>query len=386
MTNSKTKHKGIREIFSKDEISLIDLVRLFTDRFIFILVSIGIFFVMGILIALTSPIEYQTEVQVLSETEAASSGSGLAGLAQLAGVPMSTGGGTGLSLDMYPAILDSRPFLIDLMEEQFYFQEKGTKMSLREYFLELRRGHLFSKVFGFLRGIPSRFFALFEREKEWSIPESTIETNGDTTTTEILTREIINVSREQRYVMDELKSRITIEAKGRIVTVSAKMPEPYVCAELNNIVLDRVIQYVIAYKTDKQRANLDFIEERTLEAEKKFKEAQLNLARFRDANQRIVTQIARTKEEQLQAEYNLAFNIYSALAQELEQTKIDLKKETPLFTEFEPVTVPLVKSEPSVPGIMITYMIFGILVGGLGIVFSIIWTYYKEGSKMEDSK
>ena len=171
-----------------------------------------------------------------------------------------------------------------------------------------------------------------------------------------------------------------------MIIMKVKMPEPYVSAEMNTLVLNKVVDYVVAYKTDKQRQNLEFIQERAKEAEQRFKESQLRLATFIDSNQGLVTATARTREQQLQAEFDLTFNIYSAMAQELEQTKIQLKKETPLFSDFEPVTVPLTKSEPSVPGIIIKYIVLGGVFGFLVIFASIVKSYFKESkSNLEAS-
>lgn len=384
----KQKKTSVKATFSGDEISLLDLLRLFTERKRHIYITVGIFFVIGVVIATTSPVEYKTEAQVLSESGGASSGSslgGLSGLAGLAGIQLPStgqGDGAGLSPDMYPTIVESSPFLLDLMKEEFFFQEKNQELSLFEYFSSSQRGHAFSKIFGFLKGIPGRFFSLFEKkDKEWSIPQSS-ELAEDSASESIGNKklQIVSISNEQKFVMSELVSRIEIQAEGRIINVIVKMPEPYISAQLNNIVLQKVIEYVVAYKTEKQRQNLEFITERTKEAEEKFEKAQLRLAAFRDANQGIVTQTARTKEERLQADFSLASSIYNGLAQQLEQTKIQLKKDTPLFTEFEPVSVPLSKSEPSVPRILILYTFLGVFFGGLVIVVSIFRSYFQESA------
>lgn len=379
MSKSTSNRKSVRQVFANDEISLVDLIRLFTDRKKYLLISIGVFFVLGILIAITSPIEYESEAKLLSETDGG--GGGLAGLAGLAGVSVPSGGGGGsdLSPDMYSEIVSSKPFLLDLMEERFFFQEKGKEMSLYEYFLEERRGHLFSKTFTFLKGIPGRFFAFFEKEKVWDMPRMPNDSTSVAGSAGEVRPVIQSLSHAQLSVMELLEPRIDIEAEGRMIVMKVKMPEPYVSAEMNTLVLNKVVDYVVAYKTDKQRQNLEFIQERKQEAEQKFKESQLRLATFVDSNQGLVTATARTREQQLQAEFDLTFGIYSAMARELEQTKIQLKKETPLFSDFEPVTVPLTKSEPSVPGIIIRYIILGGVFGFLVIFGSIVRSYFKEG-------
>lgn len=382
MAKELKKRKSVREVFAGEEVALSDLFTLFTERKRYVFISAGVFFVLGILVAVTSPVEYEAEAQILSEDTNAASGSslgGLAGLAGLAGLSIGPDGAqnVGLSPEMYPEIAASQPFLLDLMQEKFFFQENGKEMTLEEYFLEERPGHIFSKAYNFLRGVPGRFFALFDQKKQWNIPsQSDIEVPDSVPSAK--KPRIINIDGSQLYVIEQLRSRIVIEAEGKIIGVKVKMPEPYISAQLNSIVLEEVIDYVVAYKTNKQRQNLEFIEGRTAEAEQKFKQAQLNLARFRDANQGIISQTAKTQEDLLESEFSLAAGVYNGLAQQLEQTKIQLKKETPLFTEFEPVTIPLGKAEPSVPRILIMYLAMGIFFGGVAIIVSIVRDYRSE--------
>lgn len=369
--------RNVKEILASEEISLLDLFSLFLLRKKFMLATVAVFLFLGILIALTSPLEFEAEAKILSEDSdfVNSSLSGLSGLAGLAGIslPPNTAQGGTLNTDMYPTIIASEPFLMDLMEEKFYFQSKGEEMSLYTYFSKERPGHIFTTSFNFIKGLPSRFFSVFEKKQEWDIPEN--ELLNDSTSLNDSPR-IIRISNEQRYVMNQLTSRINIETTGRITSLKVKMPEPYLSAELNTIVLKKVVDYVVAYKTDKQQQNLEFIQERTKEAENKFRASQLRLASFRDANQGIITQTARTKEEQLQAENNLAFSLYNSLSQQLEQTRIQLKKETPIFTEFQPVAIPLSKAEPRIPKILAIYTILGVVVGGMVIFVTVVRDYF----------
>lgn len=369
--------RNVKEILASEEISLLDLFSLFLLRKKFMLATVAVFLFLGILIALTSPLEFEAEAKILSEDSdfVNSSLSGLSGLAGLAGIslPPNTAQGGTLNTHMYPTIIASEPFLMDLMEEKFYFQSKGEEMSLYTYFSKERPGHIFTTSFNFIKGLPSRFFSVFEKKQEWDIPEN--ELLNDSTSLNDSPR-IIRISNEQRYVMNQLTSRINIETTGRITSLKVKMPEPYLSAELNTIVLKKVVDYVVAYKTDKQQQNLEFIQERTKEAENKFRASQLRLASFRDANQGIITQTARTKEEQLQAENNLAFSLYNSLSQQLEQTRIQLKKETPIFTEFQPVAIPLSKAEPRIPKILAIYTILGVVVGGMVIFVTVVRDYF----------
>lgn len=382
MSSKSTNRISVSQMFASEEISIIDLIRLFTDRKKYLFWTVGLFVVIGILIAVTSPYEYQSQSRILSENGAGASTNNSIG--QLGGLLGLSGGqfgsnedGAGLSADMYPEIISSDPFLIGLMEERFFFQEKNAEMSLQEYFSQERPGHIFAKLFGFLGSIPGRFFSLFEKEKTWQPPIETSE-SAKIETEETSRFSVVSVSAQQKYVLSELKPRLQIEADGRIITLKVKMPEPYISAQLNVIVLEKIIDYVVAYKTNKQRQNLQFINERFEESFQKFKKAQLELASFRDENFSMVTQRAKAKEDVLMAEFNLAFDVYRGLAQQREQAEIQLKKDTPLFTEFEPVSAPFGKAEPNIPRILIMFIVFGFGVGGMVILGLIIRDYFRE--------
>ncbi len=78
--------KSVKEIFTAEEISLIDLIHLFTDRLRYLYIAVAIFFVMGVLIAFTSPVEYKDEAKILSENGGVGNNSSLDALSGLAGL------------------------------------------------------------------------------------------------------------------------------------------------------------------------------------------------------------------------------------------------------------------------------------------------------------
>jgi LPS O-antigen subunit length determinant protein (WzzB/FepE family) len=73
----------------------------------------------------------------------------------------------------------------------------------------------------------------------------------------------------------------------------------------------------------------------------------------------------------LQNEYRLAFEVYSQLAQQFEQAQIKVKEDTPVFSIVKPVTVPIEKSKPNRPIILIIWTF-------LGGIISIGWVFGKQ--------
>ena len=105
------------------------------------------------------------------------------------------------------------------------------------------------------------------------------------------------------------------------------------------------------------------------EAENKFQNWLMKLADFSDKNKNITSQRARMEQRNLQNEYGLAFELCQGLAQQLEQTKLEMKKETPIFTTLNPIVVRIKKSEPKRGMIILTFCFLGLFLS-LGYVLT----------------
>ena len=64
----------------------------------------------------------------------------------------------------------------------------------------------------------------------------------------------------------------------------------------------------------------------------------------------------------------LTFNVYNTLAQKLEQDKLRVQEQTPVYTIIQPATVPLKAASPKKPLILIGFVFLAIF-GGIGYLF-----------------
>ena len=180
----------------------------------------------------------------------------------------------------------------------------------------------------------------------------------------------IELSGKQQVAIATLSGMITLntDIKEGVINLTATMPEALAAAQLAQRAQELLQQYIIEFKIKKTKANLNFIQQRFDETSKKFEVAQEKLASFRDRNKSITLATAKTEEERLTSQYNLVYNIYLELAKQLEQAKIQVKQDTPVFTIIEPVSVPTRKSKPNKPRILMTWLFLGGVVG-TGFVF-----------------
>lgn len=341
---------------------LVLLQSIFKSKKIIIAFSIG-GLIVGVLIASTTPKEYLASSYILLESEGNGAALGQMGaLAGLAGInmPQLQSGQLALTSEIFPEVIHSRDFLRSISKQEFEFTSKGRKvLSLEEYYFEERPNNIVKKTISFIINVPAIIIGWFSKTDPLPV-------NFDKEL--ILDSGFLNLTSKELFAVGELKKRIILEQKGKLIRLNVFMPEPIIAAKVNVMVLDKLIDYVTEYKVGRQRRNLEFIEERVQEAENRFIESQMKLALFRDANQVLTTQKARTREEQLQLEFNLAFNVFNSLKQELEQAAIQLKKETPIFSVLEKASVPLGPAKPNKPLIIIFSSFIGLL---LGFVFNL---------------
>ena len=344
------------ESYSKvedDEIDLIEVAKTIWNNRKIIYKTVGVFFILGLLIAFLSPVEYESETILLPEIDdqqmmGGSAGKLLQQFGGLAGISLDNMQTSTISPNLYPEILKSSPFLLHLMEQPVYFSKEDTTVAVYHYFTEIHRPSIFGLLLKYTIGLPGQIKKSFSKDGE----VKNIRQDGS-----------IRMTREQKELAEQLVDRIKInlDEQTQAVTVTSEMPDPEAAAAVNKIATQYLTDFVTNYRINKVKQNLEFIQERYDDTKERFEKAQNALANFRDRNVIITTARARTEEERLNTEFNLAFNVYSTLAQQLEQTKIKVQEETPVFNVLEPVKVPLEKSSPKRGLIVIITCMIGIL-------------------------
>lgn len=342
----------------ESEIDLIEVIRKLWTKRKFILKVTIVFLCLGVLVALFSSKEYTATCTIVPQTgEKNAVGGSLGGLAAMAGINLGNmGSGDVLSPKIYPKILSSVPFQKELMQTQVKFDEYDHSVPLLDYYTgdEYKKFSLVGTVLKYTIGLPGVIMgAIRGKEQEIVLPES-----SDFT--------IQTLSKDENDCILILKDKVTLNVNDKegYVTLSANMPEPIAAAQLASKVQTMLQKYITEFKIEKAQANLDFIEERYIDAKKQFELRQGELAEFRDANRNFASAVAKTTEERLSNEYTVALGVYSELAKQREQANIQVKENTPIFTIVEPVTVPTERSKPKRGLICVAFVFLG---GFLGI-------------------
>lgn len=351
---------NIKEInYNPYEVRLSALVNIIWKHKILFIKFIGLSFIVGLIFALSTPLEYKTRTTMLVLNENYSALSGL--LEQFGGIA-----GMGLNLkeedaltpSIYPEIARSTPFLLLLMQQEYYFAKPDTVVSLYTYLHKLKPNSLITILLKYSIGLPIQIKEWLKKKPTWA---KTTNSLG-----------ILHTSSDEEKVMQELKKRILINYnnKTNILTLDIEMPDASVSALLSDTIVKLLTSFICDYRTQKVQHDLEFISSQHEEARRNFEIAQKNLALFRDENKDISSALARTKEEKLKAEFNLAFNVYNSLSQKLEEARIKVQERKPVFKVIEPPKIP-VKPVPMRMVILIFSILIGISVASLILFYKV---------------
>jgi LPS O-antigen subunit length determinant protein (WzzB/FepE family) len=373
-----------RKSTDRDLVKEIDLIALlktvWKDRII-VIKTIIIFSCLGLIIALFSQKEYSVSAIMVPQVENQSSNlGGLSSLASLAGVNMDMNtGSNAISPKLYPMIISSASFQLEIMNTEFQFDEIPGPMSLLDYYINEFKPGLFGTIKKYTIGLPS----LIMSGADVKYPDKSIGS----------IRETIQLTKEQEEVRKIVEENLSLDVNENdgYLTLVSRFHQAYLSAQVAKTTQKLLQEYVTKLKIEKAAAQLEFIKERYVENKGEFEEAQSRLAAFRDANKNISSETLRTHEERLQNEYQLAFEVYSELAKQMEQAMIKVEEDTPVFSVIKDIVVPIEKSKPRRSIILIVWFLLGGIVG-IGWVFvkNIInqiksrWDISEEGMNSEN--
>ncbi len=345
----------------EQEIDLVELIqKLWHNRWLIVKITI-VFMVLGLLVALFSPKVYTASCDVVPQTSDNSKSSQMSSLAKLAGINLSQGeSAPTLSPYVYENILKSTKFKKELMQTEINFEKADRPVSFYEYYTseEFNKPTVVDYVLKYTIGLPGVIMGAIRGEQPE--PDYSSAEGG---------AKIESLTKDEYKVLSLLGESVmlSLDDKKGYVSITVNMPEPLAAAQLAQATLNLLQEYITVFKVEKVQSNLDFVQERYNEVKRDFEDVQARRARYRDANHNTIKNQARIEQERLEAEYQLAMNIYSELAMQLEQAKIKVKETTPILTVINPVTVPYKKSKPQRAMILMAFTFLG-AVAGMGCV------------------
>lgn len=340
-----------------DDVDFIKIAKTIWNSRKIIIISVVFGTIIGLINAITVSNEF-TASTVMVPQMSNTSKSQLGGLAALAGFDLGMTQSSELSPIIYPKIVNSVPFKLELMNAPLNFKGIGKPISLYDYYTKYKKPSIMGMVKKYTFGLPGIILNSIRKKNQ----SETIKIKENIKPLQ-LTLEQHKIKRE----LDQIVS-LEVEKKEGYLTLTVRMPEPLAAAQLAEKAQEILQRDIIKFKVEKSKADLDFIQQRYDIAKANTERYQLNVAVNTDRFKNLTSSVPQIGTSRIQSQYAIANNVFLDLAKQLEQAKIQVKKDTPVFTIVEPVVVPNTRSKPNRPLILVSWIIVSVFLG-ISIVY-----------------
>lgn len=352
----------------EQEIDLLELAQKLWKRRKVFYKALGGAVVVGLVIAFSIPKEYSVTVTLAPESTRRTSSS-LASMAAMMGLGSlaSSNENDALNILLFPDILASNPFALELYSMPVKPVDSDTVMALNEYMNTMKRPWWIDVM-----GLPGKMIGGVI---------SLISPKNETMKMDTLNPFKLTKAESGKVGAIKRMLEAKVDKKTGFTTITVTMQDAEVAATVADSVVKKLQDYVTAYRTKKAAGDCEYWEKLYKEKQAEYYEAQQKYANYVDENKSLFTQRSKIEGERLQNEMNLAFQIYNQMATQLQMAQGKLQEAKPVFAVVEPATVPLYPVAPRKMVILIGCL-FLAFVGTAGwILFGEdIWRKLKNSS------
>ncbi len=315
-----------------DEINLIELLKTIWRGKKTIIVVSFVFAVIGVGAALLSPVIYSSSTTFLTSNSESTSSSGLGGVASLVGINLGgLSSGNEIPASMYPQIGESIGFKRALLKS---FIDENKQVKLDDFLIT-----------------------------QYGI-EKTLNTQNKS-------KSFISKSEDDLFnILNKIIS-INVNQRDGFITISANMPESEFAANTCINAREILQKIVINNKIKSAKQKLEFSEGQLRSKRVEFEQIQNKLSYFNDSNLNIVTSSVINEREKLEADFQIINAVMVELSKQVEQRKLQVSENTPVFSVIKEANMPVRRSSPKRAQMVLIF-------GFMGLAFSILYVIAKD--------
>ena len=319
-----------------------------------LLKAVGVGALLGLIIAFSLPPIYRVEVTLAPES---GKGSGeISGMASMLGLGNMAGGtnADALTVSLFPDIVKSTPFVLELFDIHVKTSKDSLNQTLVSY-LEQEK----TPWWKIIPSLPGKaihgMLSLYsdEKKKESDYVDA------------------FHLTGTQMGVISKLRSSIIVgvDKKSGMTNVTVTLQDPLATAIVADSVVAKLQKYITSYRASKAQQDCDYLEQLYKERQQEYYRAQQNYANYMDANKNVILQRVLTEGERLQNEMNLAFQVYSQVATQLQVARAKVQEAKPVFVVVEPASVPLHTAGLSKVMISIGFAVLFMMIATVWVLF-----------------
>lgn len=309
------------------------LKRLIPKKRYFIKVWV-ITFLLSCFWVLPKPRYYDATAVLAPEMAGEAQAGSLSSLASSFGVNLGAGANDAIYPLLYPDLLSSNDFIVQLMDIPVKSLDGEINCDLYTYLENKQKVAFYMKPFlAMKKWMSSKLGSKDKTGKQKG--------NGRNI-------DAFMLSERQAALVAKLKNDITcsVDKKTEVITITVRAQDPLIAASLTDSVRARLQKFIIDYRTSKARVDVQYYENITAEAKSAYEKIRRTYGSYADANLDVSLPSFQAKQEDIENDMQLKFNTYSAMNTQLQAAKAKLQERTPAFTVLQSPTVPVKPAGP----------------------------------------
>lgn len=337
------------------EIDIIDTVRKVLKQRKSLIISIVIGAVLGVIIALSNPKTYTSEVLLAPEMSSGGLGlsESLADMASSFGIDM---GSSGKGMDaiypeIYPEVLSSFDFIRTLFDVPVRLKNNDVP---RTYFQHMTQ---------------DMKMPFWDYPKSWLAKMMVKEDDGNVGGKG--SADPFKVSKIEEEVGKGIANNIgcLVDKKTSVILISVTDQDPLVAAIIADTLQQRLQTYITEYRTKKAHNDYDYYKKLYRDAKIKYDKAQQVYATFCDSNQDVVLEKYVAKRDELENEMQTAFNLMSQMSTQMQTAQAKIQERTPAYTMIKSAKMPHKASSMSRAMIVLITIFLAVVADAFWVLF-----------------
>ncbi|MBP3220325.1 MAG: chain-length determining protein [Prevotella sp.] len=314
------------------ELETIDLQQVFQkiwQRKMLFAKVLPVVFILSCLYIICIPRTYTSDTKMAPEMENSMSGGTLGSIASSFGIDLGDMQTTdAITPLLYPDLMEDNKFVTDLFNIQVESQDGEIKTTYYEYLKKHQKSPWWNKVIYPIKKI------FKPKEKEF------VKTGG-----------IFNpykLSRKDDEIAGAVRNNITlaIDKKTGVISISTKSQDALICKTLADSVRTRLQAFITEYRTSKARTDLEYYKKLMEDTKASYERARRLYGSYADANNEVILESYRAKQNDLENDMQLKYNNYTAMVTQYQAAKAKVQERTPAFTMIKGASVPVKPTGP----------------------------------------
>lgn len=289
-------------------------------------------FVLSSALILCVPRYYTCTVVLAPEAQSTGAGGSLSALASSFGFNMNNLASSDAIYPMiYPDVVKSPDFLVHLFDIPVETSDGEFKGTYYAYLHDNTKKPFWSRWIG----------AIVKWFKPKKDPLTIASDNQDG-------MNVFSMSEEQWKIIESMQDNIhcACDKKTQIISFGVKAQDPLVCATMANSVCSALQTFIIDYRTQKARADLQYYEEVMNNAYDEYQQASNKYIRYADSHSGMNLEQYRIIAKNLETEMQIKQAAYTSFQKQYLATQARIQENTPVYTVLQSGSIPLKPSGP----------------------------------------